>query len=64
VKNGAHTTGSRESTRLINKQLSNLLKVLTSEGNNISDPFRPEEFVTALRGLKPGKYQGLDSIFP
>jgi len=64
VKNGAHKSGCRESTRLVNKDLSELWKVPTPEGNNISGPFRPEELAAALRRLKPGKSPGLDSIFP
>ena len=63
VKNGAHRTGNRESTKLVNKQLSNLWKILTPQGHSISDPLRPEE-LSALRRLKPGKSPGLDSIFP
>ena len=64
VKNGAHKTGDRESTRLVNKQLSDLWKIPTPEGHSISEPFRPEELSAALRRLKPGKAPGLDSIFP
>jgi len=63
VENGAHKTGGHESTRLVNKQLSDLWKIPTPEGHCISEPFRPEEFATALRRLKPGKSPGLDSIF-
>jgi len=63
VKNRAHRTGDRESTRLINKQLSDVWKIPTPESHNISEPFRPEEFAAALRQLKPGKSLGLDSIF-
>jgi len=40
VKMG-HKTGSCESTRLINKELSDLWEVRPSEGNSISVPFRP-----------------------
>ena len=36
VKNGAHKTGSCESTRLINKELSDLWEVQTLEGSTIS----------------------------
>jgi len=64
VKNGAHKTGGREYTRLVNKQLSDLWKIPTPDGHSTSEPFRPEVFAAALRRLKPGKYQGLDSIFP
>jgi len=64
VKNGAHRTGDRESTRLVNKEMSDLWKIPTPEGHSISEPFRPEELATALRRLKPGKSSGLDSIFP
>ena len=63
VENGAHKTGGRESTRLINKQLSDLRKNQTPEGHSISEPFRPEEFAAALRRLKPGTSRGLDFIF-
>ena len=58
-----HKTGSHESTRLINKQLSDLWNVPIPEGHSISDPFRPEELAAALRRLMPGKSPGLDSIF-
>jgi len=57
-------TQDRESTRLVNKQRSDLWKIPTPEGHSISEPFRPEEFAAALRHLKPGKSPGLDSIFP
>jgi len=36
----------------------------TPKGHSISDPFRPEELAAALRHLKQGKSQGLDSILP
>ena len=45
-------------------ELSNLWKIPTPEGHNISEPFMPEEFAAALRRLKPGKSPELDSIFP
>jgi len=64
VKNRVHKTGGRESTRFVNKQLSDLWKIPTPEDHSISEPFRPEEFAAALRRLKPGKFPGLDSIFP
>jgi len=64
VKNGAHKTGGRASTRLVNKQLSDLWKIPTPDGRSISEPLRPEEFAAALRRLKPGKSPGLDSTLP
>ena len=64
MKNGAHWIGGRESTRRINKELSNLEKVATPESHSISYLFRSEEFATTLRRLKPGKSPGLASIFP
>ena len=64
VENGAHRTGGHESTRLVHKRLSDLRKVSTPEGHNISDPFRPEVLAAALRHLKLGKSPGLDSAFP
>jgi len=54
VKNGAHKTGDRKSTRIVNKELSNLWKIPTPEGHSISEPFGPEE-LAALRRLKPAK---------
>ena len=48
-----HKTGSRESTRLINKALSDLWKVPTLEGHSVSDPFRSEVLAAALRRLRP-----------
>ena len=64
VKNGVHMTGDRESIRLVNKELSDLWKIPTSEGHSNSETFTPEELAAALRRLKPGKSPGLDSIFP
>jgi len=64
VKNGAHKTGGRESTRLVKKQLSDLWKIPTPEGHCISEPFRPEEFAAALRRLKPGKSPGVGFHLP
>ena len=64
VKNGANKTSDRKSTRLVNKEPSDLWKIPTPEGHSISERFRPEEFSAALRRLKPGKSPGLDSIFP
>jgi len=64
VKNGAHKTSDRESTRLVNKQLSDLWKIPTPEGHNISEPFRLEDFAAALRRLKPGQSPVLDSHLP
>ena len=64
VKNGAQKTGDRKSTRLVNRELSDLWKIPTPEGHSISEPFRPEELTAALRRLKPGRSPGLDSIFP
>jgi len=55
VKNVAHRPGDRKSTRLINKELSDLWKIPTPEGHIISEPFRPEKLAAALRHLKPGK---------
>ena len=40
VKNGPHKTSDRESTRLVNKQLSDLWKIPTPEGHSISEPGR------------------------
>jgi len=64
VKNRAHKTGNRKSTRLVNKELADLWKIPTPEGHSISEPFKPEDLAAALRRLKPGKSPGLDSIFP
>jgi len=64
MKNGAHKTGSCESTKLINKELSDLWEFRTPKENSISCPFRPEDLAATLRCLKPGKPPGLDSIIP
>jgi len=64
VKNGAHRTGDRESTRLVNKELSDLWKIPTREGHSIPEPFREEELAAALRRLKPGKSPGLGFHLP
>ena len=53
-ENGAHKTGDREPTRLVNKELSDLWKKIpTPVGHSISEPFRSEEFAAAIRRLKP-----------
>jgi len=62
MQNGAHKTVSRESTRLINKEPSDLWKVLTPVGNSVSGPFTPEEFDAALKYLEPGKSPVLEFI--
>jgi len=64
VKNGAHQTRYRESTRLVNNELFDLWKIIILEGHNISEPFKPDKLAAALRCLKPGKFPGLDSICP
>jgi len=57
-------TGRRESTRLVNKNLSNFWKILRPQGYSIFNLFRPEDLAVALRRLRPGKCRSLDSIFP
>jgi len=47
VKNEAHKTRDRESTKLVNKVID-LWKVPTAEGSSISSPFTPEELVTPI----------------
>ena len=64
VKNGAHKTVDRKSTRLVNKELLDLWKIPTPEGHSICETFRPEDRAAAVRRLKPGKSRGSDSIFP
>jgi len=64
VKNGAHKTGDRKSTTMVNKELSDLWKIPTPEGYSISEPFRPEELAAALGRLKPGQSPGSDAVFP
>jgi len=64
LKDGTHRNGDRESTRLVNKELSDLWKIPTREGHSISEPFRPEKLAAALRRLRSGNSPGLDSIFP
>jgi len=56
-------TGDCKSTKLVNKELSDLWKIQTPEGQSISEPFRPEKLAAALRRVKQGKSPGLDSIF-
>jgi len=55
--------GDRESTRFINKELSDLWKVATPDGDSISGRFTPEELANALNHVKPGKPPGLNYIF-
>ena len=63
VKNGAHKIRCRKSTRLINKVLSDLWNVPTSEGYTIFGFFIPGELAAALNHLQPRKSPGLDYIF-
>jgi len=63
VISGPHTTRGRESTRHVNKELSDLSMIPTPEGHSVSEPFRPKELAGTLRRLKPGKSSRLDSIF-
>ena len=53
VKNGAHKTGDREPTRLVNKELSDLWKIPTPEGSGDS---RMKKVGGAFRGQ--GKSRG------
>jgi len=59
VKNGAHGTVGRESSRFVNKELFDLWKIPTPEGHSISERFRPEELAAAPRPLKQGKSPGI-----
>ena len=64
VKNGAHRTSGRESTRLVKKQLSDLWKIPTPEVHSISEPFRAEELAAALRCVGPArKVSGIGHYF-
>jgi len=47
---------------LVNKQLSDLRKVPTADGDSTSGLFKPEELSNALSHLEPGKSLGLASI--
>ena len=55
--------GCRESTKLVNMQLSDLWKIPTPEGNSTSELIRPKELAATVGCQKPGKSPGLDSIF-
>jgi len=46
------------------QETSEIWKIPTPEGNTISGPFAPNQLAAAIRRLKPGKFPGLDSIFP
>jgi len=58
------TRRNHEYTRLVYKEVSDLWKVPTSEGDSILSPFTPEELANTLKHLKSGKSPSLDSIFP
>jgi len=64
MKIRAHKTGSCKSTKLVNKELSDLWEVWTPEGNSISGSFRPKQLAATFRYLKPRKSPGLDSMLP
>ena len=48
--------------RLINKEVSDLRKVPTRDGDSKSAPLTAEELVIALKHLESGKSPGLDSV--
>ena len=64
VKNGAHKTVNRESTKLNNKQLSDLWKVPPHEGDNIPGSITPEVLTYPLKHLKLGKNSEFENFFP
>ena len=64
VKNGKYEGASRESTRLVLHELSDLWRATPSHSVNLSGDFSPREFSAALQHLKPGKAPGPDSICP
>jgi len=47
MKSGTHKAVNRESTKLTNKELTDLWEVPTPEGNSTSGAFRPEEIAAA-----------------
>ena len=55
---------SRESTRLVLHELSDLWRATPLHSMNLSGDFSPREFSAALQHLKPGKAPGPDSICP
>jgi len=57
VKNDAHRTWGHESTKVINKELTDVWEVPTP------DPYRPELLAAALKLLRAGKSLGLDFVF-
>jgi len=59
-----HTGPGSRVHQAVHKWVPDVWKVPTPEVQSISEPLRPEEFAAALRRLKPGKFPGLDSIFP
>ena len=63
VERGTQTR-DRESTRIVNKQLSDLWKIPPPDGDSTSGPFKPDELSNTLNHLEPGKSLGLNYIFP
>ena len=64
VRNGRYKGIDRESSQLISQEVSDLWRATPRSLVNISKSFTSQEFVAALKDLKPGKAPGPDSIFP
>ena len=64
VKNGKYEKPDRQSSRLVQKEVSDLWRASPSSSANLSAAFSAREFPDALQHLKSGKAPGLDSICP
>ena len=64
VKNGKCKAKDRESTRLVNQEVSALWRDPAQPDSGLSGDFSPVEFAIALQHLKSGKALGSDSLCP
>ena len=64
MKNGKCKAKDRESTRLVNQEVSALWRAPAQQDSGLSGDFSPAEFAIALQHLKPGKTPGPDSLCP
>ena len=63
IRNGRYEGIDHESLRLISQKVSDLWRAIRTSPVNISESFTFQEFVAALKNLKPGKAPDSDSIF-
>ena len=64
VKSGKYEGATREISRSLKQELSDLWRATAPDAVNISGNFSPKEFAAALHHLKPGKLGALTLFVP